>query len=148
MKKRLFIVFFIFSVLLLTGCQKNNSLSNNEEIIDKSKFSAPKVIEYLESRNFQFRIDEHTSIKTTRYVYVPNDESGITIQKITNYYLGTMYLWKNEDINDEWAYIRGEYQNDSDNEKKQYKEYQKWLEYEGLTTKQVVEALDYFDEHN
>lgn len=124
-------------------------LSTNKAIKERkkeeiSKYTAREVVEYLEEQGYKFKNSEYTYIYTTKYVYVSNENNSIAFQKITSNIIGISYSWKNGDINDAWPEIKSTYKNKTDEEEKQYKEYEKWLEYEGLTTKQLTDALDYY----
>ena len=124
-------------------------LSTNKAIEERkkeeiSKYTAREVVEYLEEQGYEFENMESTvGTYTTKYVYVSNKDNGIIFQKFVNPLIGSNYSWKNNDINSEWADIRSTYENDKLEEKRQYWAYEKWLEYEGLTSKQITDALDY-----
>ena len=139
MKKSIVLLICFALLFVSSGC------SNRDEVtsIDKSGFSDADVIEYLQNQGFEFSATEG-STGSTKYIYVSHNDSEIAFQKITNMYIGIMYLWKNGDINDEWAAMKSTYENDSDGEKRQFKAYKKWLEYHNLTSKQVTDALDYY----
>lgn len=140
MKKLIALIMCMIVIFAFSGCNdKNDSTS-----VDKSGFSDADVIEYLQNQGFEFSATEG-STGSTKYIYVSHNDSKIAFQKITNTYIGILYSWKNGDINDEWAEMKSTYENDTDEEKKQFKAYEKWLEYHNLTSKQVTEALDYYD---
>jgi hypothetical protein len=138
MKKIIFLFMCMLVIIAFSGC-KDDITS-----IDKSEFSDADVIEYLQNQGFEFSATEG-STGSTKYIYVSHNDSDIAFQKITNTYIGIMYSWKNGDINDEWAEMKSTYENDTDGEKKQFKAYEKWLEYHYLTSKQVTDALDYYE---
>lgn len=141
MKRLLALIICVFVCLGFSGC-------NNEDdsgTIDRSTFSNSDVIEYLKSQGFEFSATE-SSTGSTKYIYVSHNDSEIAFQKITNAYIGTLYSWKDGNINDEWAEMKSTYENDTDGEKKQFNAYEKWLKYHNLTSKQVTEALDYMQE--
>lgn len=118
---------------------------SNEE--DKSNLSEPQVIDYLFKQGFDFKAEELTSVYTTQYIYVSSEENEIAFQKIKNPLIGNMYSWCNRDVNDEWAEIKNTYENDTPEERQQYTEYRKWLDYHGLTSYQLTDALDYYHDN-
>lgn len=121
-----------------------NEISPNDY---KGNLSDFQIIDYLFKQGFDFQADESTSVHTTQYIYVSSEENEILIQKIKNPLLGNMYTWCNQDVNDEWAEIKNTYENDSMEEKQQYREYEKWLDYHGLSSSQVTDALDYYHDN-
>lgn len=149
MKKNIVIIILSIIIVIgiiyfvLTGINKNEKL-NKEKI---ATYSNVEVIEYLQDQGYKFENTELTSRYTTKYVYVSNENNEIVFQKFINPLIGTNYSWKNSNINDEWADIKSTYNNDSVEERRQYREYEKWLEYEGLTSKQLTDALDYYQNY-
>ena len=139
------IIIAIESIYIIVSTVSNNLTATKKE--DVSKYTASEVIEYLKNQGYEFENSEYTYIYTTKYTYVSNKNNKIRFQKITNNIIGISYSWQNGDINDKWPEITSTYKNTSDEEKKQYQEYEKWLEYEGLTTSQITEALDYYDKY-
>ena len=143
----------VLACVLLAITPIVNTVLSKEYTIDTtnlmeiSEYSDMEVLEYLNGQGYEFEISELGSSYITEYVYVSNDNNGIIFQKYSNPLIGTHYTWTNEDINDEWADIRSEYENDKEEEKKQYKEYKKWLESEGLTTNQITSVLDYYENY-
>ncbi|MBP3480173.1 MAG: hypothetical protein J6K66_01040 [Clostridia bacterium] len=117
---------------------------------DVSAYSDWQVISYLEENGYNFKASEMTrtyttSTYTTRYIFVYDSEFEICFQKITNSLIGKRYSWKNSNTNDEWAQIKDTYENDNNEKEEQYSEYKKWLKHLGLTSKQVTDALDYYE---
>ena len=147
-KSILLILVAILLTVVFCGCEKSNNSKENGFDENVSEFSDSQVIEYLENQGYVFEISEHTAVYTTKYVFVSNAENGIVFQKYINPLIGTHYTWKNGDINDEWADIRSEYENEKDEEKQQYKEYKKWLKFQGLSSAQLTSALDFYEEHS
>ncbi len=149
MKKYILIVLLI-ALVLSCGCSKNgNNPSNSYDDVSNqvnsdqiSKFTDLEVIEFLEKQGYLFSATGFNENSNTQYIYVSNTENEICFQKIINRFIGTHYYWKNDDINSEWADIKSNYENVKDEEKKQYDEYKKWLEFQGLTSKQLTDALD------
>ena len=140
MKKTLILFMCLIALFAISGC--NNK--DDSATIDKSGFSDAEVIDYLQNQGFEFSATEG-STGSTKYIYVSNPENEIAFQKITNTYLGLMYSWQNGDVNDEWAEMKSTYNNDTDDKQKQFNEYEKWLKYHNLTSKQITDALDYFE---
>jgi len=141
----LLLCLILTSQLSVVGCGSNESSQPEVNLEEVASYSDQEVVEYLQGQGFVFEIDEHTSTFTTTYVYVSNQNSGIVFQKVTNPILGVHYTWKNRDINDEWADIRSSYDNDSAEEQKQFSEFEKWIQSEGLSIQQLTGALDYYE---
>ena len=130
----------IFKKTLETISIKNEVLPGD----DKSTFSEQQIIEYLFRQGFDFQARESTSVYTTQYIYVSSEENEIAFQKIKNPILGNIYTWCNKDVNEEMAEIKKTYENDTLEKQRQYNEYEKWLDYHGLTSSQLTDALDYY----
>ena len=111
--------------------------------------SSNEVIKYLEDKGCEFDIQNFTYIYTTHYVYVSCESHKISFQKIEGSALNTiMYSWQLDSLNDDWADILEIDKNDKSGEKAQYKEYEKWLKKIGLTSSQIIDVLDYYDDNN
>ncbi len=114
---------------------------------NKEDLSESEIVEYLQDKGYKFTANKSTSTTvTTYYIYVNND--NITFQRIDNPYTGTMYCWKNDNINDEWADILESEENTTEDEKKQYEAYLKWLNKINLSKSQIIDILDYYHENN
>lgn len=131
--------FIIVGMLLLSMLACTNK---NEK--DMSQLTDSQVVEYLCEQGFEFQADELESVYTTQYIYVSSNENEIIFQKIINPIIGILYTWRNGDVNDSMAEVKSTYKNDTEEEKQQYREFEKWLNYHGLTVKQFTDALDYY----
>ena len=145
---------FIFIASITTivlVVNKNKEREENDRKTKKleeiSEYSDLEVIEYLEDEGFEFEATQTTGTGTyyTYYIYVSNPKNEIIFQKYTNPFLGVQYLWKNDDINEEWAYIKSTYKNKEEGELQQFEEYEEWIESLGLTSQQLTDALDYYE---
>lgn len=146
MKKKIILLMIIVLALFITaGCDKNNKIKE-----DKSQYTSSQVIEFLEEEGFTFKVSTKQTLigKDSKTTYAYDNNSTIWIQKIDDPYIGILYNWHNSDLNDEYAEIKNTYKNEEYEEEQQYREYQKWLKYYGLTNKQIIDALDYYDENN
>lgn len=143
-KKFILILLAIIGMFTITGCGKTSVINE-----DKSQYTSSQVIDFLEQEGYKFNVSERSTLSgiNSRTIYVNHETNEIWIQKIIDPYIGTLYNWHNGDINDKYAEIKNTYKNDEE-EQKQYKEYQKWLKYYNLTNKQIIDALDYYDENN
>jgi predicted nucleic acid-binding Zn ribbon protein len=112
--------------------------------------SSSEVVEYLKDNGCDFDISDYTYIYTTHYVYVSCENPKIAFQKIDGSALNTIrYNWQLDSLNDSWADILETDKNEKSEEKKaQYIEYEKWLKNIGLTSSQIINALDYYDDNN
>lgn len=144
-KKVLLFIVIIFTIFMVTGCGKNDKIKE-----DKSNYTSSQIIEFLEEQGYEFKTHSDSTLMgiDRKYIYTYDENSTIWIQKIVDPYTGTSYSWHNSDLNDEYAEIKNTYKNTEYDEEQQYKEYQKWLKYYGLTNKQMIDALDYYDENN
>jgi hypothetical protein len=131
-------IIIIFLIILITG-----SIFIIQQLNNKTNLSANEVVEYLQSKGYKFEALKSTLTQyTTYYIYVNNDD--IAFQLIDNIFTGTMYSWKNNKINDDWAEINETTENNTTAKKKQYEAYQEWLNELGLNDTQIIEALDYY----
>lgn len=144
-KKVVLFIIIIFAMFMISGCGKNNKINKN-----KGSYTSFQIIEFLEEEGFEFKMKRDSTLMgiNRKYIYAYDDSSTIWIQKIVDPYTGTSYTWHNSDLNDEYAEIKNTYKNDGYKKEQQYKEYQKWLKYYGLTNKQIIDTLDYYDENN
>lgn len=134
----------LLSVLAACGNKTTDDLGKTTTK-DLSNYSHPEIVEYLEGEGFEFSYEVYEETFTTTYVYVNNKNNAIAFQKIDNPIIGVQYKWKNGDINEEWADIWSTYENDSMEKQRQYDAYEKWLSAEGITTNQLVGAMDYYE---
>ena len=141
-------IFFVSILLLIISPTINQAISENEHSqSDISLYSEIEVITYLETNGYIFHATKNTSSTyTTKYIFTTNNENDISISRMSSPILGTCYLWKNEDINDKWAEIKNTYENDTIEKENQFSGYQKWLKHLGLSSRQLTDALDYYDE--
>ena len=144
-KNHLIIILCIVIVILLiiigyfifykSSYTKNTNLSEQE------------LVTYLQNKGYKFSANKDTiTTITTYYIYVDNGD--IAFQRIDNPYLGTIYSWKNDNINNEWANILEPDKNTKENEKQQYSEYLKWLNNIDLSKSQIITVLDYYYKNN
>lgn len=128
------ILLIILSITSLFIIQKSNN---------KTNLSDKEVVEYLQNKGYVFSASKSTLTQyTTYYIYASNDD--IAFQRIDNVFIGIMYSWKDDKINDDWAEIKKTEENNTTAKEKQYKAYQEWLDKLGLNDTQIIEALDYY----
>lgn len=128
----------ILLIILIIG-----SIFIMKKLNNKTNLSASEVVKYLQNKGYEFDASKSTLTQyTTYYIYVSNDD--IAFQRIDNVFTGTMYSWKNDKINDDWAEIKETEENNTTAKKKQYEAYQDWLNRLGLNDTQIIEALDYY----
>lgn len=133
--------------LSFSGCSNSTESgeSKQEETTKFYEYDDQEVFDYLEKKDYLIDTSED---ENGRFVYIHNDEE-IWIQKIiTEYIPEPMYTFHNGKINDQHAEIKNTADNDTDELKKQYAAYSKWLKKMGLKHEQIISLLDYCDDSN
>ena len=133
-RKVLIVLLLILGLFIFTGCGKE----------DPSK----AVKENLEAKGYTFNNILYAYLDSSAYYRIDSKDEKISIYKYTNEdWNENEYRYNNSDINEKYADIKNKDLNETDEEKAQYKSYEKWLKDNDLTNDDIINVLDYYAKH-
>lgn len=115
--------------------------------VDGSQLSSYELLQMFNKEGYEINLKRfHTD--TTIYIILENNKDGITIQRILDTLVGTLMTYQDDSINDEMADLLDLEDNDTIEEKQQYKSFKNWLKKYNITKSQLSEMLDYYYTNN
>lgn len=137
------IILAIYGIIFLIHGENSNSTETFEvKKNDWSNLTSTELIDKFQSDGYEISVNLYSS--TTAYITLENKNEGIYIQRVQNTLIGGMLSFKNRNINDELADLIDISRNNTDEEKQQYKYFEKWSSQYNVSKTQLTAMLDYY----
>lgn len=136
------VLFLLFFVL--------NQVKESQKI-DASNYSFSELVNLFKNEGYEFELyykDKDSKYFYTTYATLENKDNGISISKIHNNSIGTIFTFNDDTINDESVNLIDTSENDTVEKEQQYTAFENWLKKYNITKLQVSDMLDtYYDLH-
>lgn len=148
-KETILIIVLVISILLnlilLSYIGISNASKKINKNIDASTMIDSELLQMFNDEGYEISMSRFSSAD---YIVLSNESNGVNIQRVYTKYIGTLMTYYNKTINDEMADLIDFTDNDTEEKKQQYENYQDWLKYYNISQTQLTKFLDNYYEKN
>lgn len=137
----------LLNIILIAYIGINNISKNinRNKNIDASTMLDTELLQMFKDGGYEISMSRFSSAD---YIVLSNESIGVNIQRIYTKYVGTLMTYYNKTINDEMADLIDFTENDTEEKKQQYENFQDWQKYYNISLPQLSEFLDNYYKNN
>lgn len=139
------IISILLNLILLSYIGISNASKKINKNIDASTMIDSELLQMFNDEGYEISMSRFSSAD---YIVLSNESNGVNIQRVYTKYIGTLMTYYNKTINDEMADLIDFTDNDTEEKKQQYENYQDWLKYYNISQTQLTKFLDNYYEKN
>lgn len=139
------IISILLNLILLSYIGISNASKKINKNIDASTMIDSELLQMFNDEGYEISMSRFSSAD---YIVLSNESNGVNIQRVYTKYIGTLMTYYNKTINDEMADLIDFTNNDTEEKKQQYENYQDWLKYYNISQTQLTKFLDNYYEKN
>ena len=139
------IISILLNILLISYISISNASKKVSKNIDASTMLDSELVQMFKDEGYEISM---TRFSSADYIVLSNEANGVNIQRVYTKYIGTLMTYYNKTINDKMADLINFTDNDTEEKKQQYENFQDWQKYYNISLSQLSEFLDNYYKNN